>query len=119
MDSVKRNCAEAAYFFKTHGYYGSTAGTITALKRRKDTKDCDRAALKEALDHALAILERQEELGREVLKQNRTSFHSQLTPAQFELGTTAIRDSLTKEFPNDSETIDYFIAMNWHQPHHR
>ncbi len=119
MNSLERNCAEGAYFFKTHGYYGSMDAAIRALKRRKDTKEYSREFLREAFDHALAILERQEELGRKVLKQNGTSFHPQLTQKQFEAGSAQIRESLLADFPDDTETIEYFIGMNWHMPYVR
>jgi len=118
-NKTQRNIAQAAYFLLKHEYYGSKCKAVSALRKRKDTRQCDPVFLADSLSNAIAIVHRLDDLASSVLKQYSTSFHSQLTEEEFKAGEKSLRQSLLSEFPDSKIEVNYLMAMLWHMSHAR
>lgn len=119
QDKIQRNIAQTAYFLLKYGYYGSESKAVSALRKRKDTRQCDRSFLASSLANAIAIVHRLDDLAASVLKKYRKSYHPQLTEDQFKAGEQSLKQALLSEFPDSETEIDYLMAMLWHMPYVR
>ena len=119
QEKIQRNIAQAAYFLLKHGYYGSESKAVSALRRRKDTRQCDPKFLASSLANAIAVVHRLDDLAASVLKKYSKSYHPQLTEDEFKAGEQSLKQALLSEFPDSKTEIDYLMAMLWHMPYVR
>tara|TARA_R110002111_G_C5819825_1_gene356925 strand:+ start:72 stop:440 length:369 start_codon:yes stop_codon:yes gene_type:complete len=114
-----RDIAETAYWLRTLRRYGTDTKALAALRRRKAMAGRDVNQVRQAFSTMLHLHERTEELVADVLHNAKRSFHPQLTRAQFDTCTIAIRNKLIQEFPDMDDAIGYMVAMLWHMPYVR
>lgn len=112
----ERKIAETAYCFRVLGFYGTLSKAVTAMRNRKGMEHIDRRFANDALNRELALLDRTHTLIQDVLNRAKRSCHTQLTKQQFDSGTEFIHESLTRDFPDLSQSINYMMAMLWYMP---
>ena len=118
-EKIHTNIAQAAYFLLKHGYYGSERKAVSALRRRKDTRQCDSEFLASSLANAISMVHRLDVLAASVLRKHSKSYHPQLTKDEFMAGRQSLKQALLREFPDSEIEIDYLMAMLWDMPYLR